>query len=254
MTVNDMLYNGKGVVIKTILLYHEAGFIIIPLGDDRKTPAVPSTKAIYDNPSTPEGLRENKHLFKNIATLLGKTHLKDADGRDLYLNILDIEDKKVYDTLAALRVDGRYFLDDMPKTTFVIKTRKKWGLRIYWLSHEQNPPIGTKRCKFGYKFEIKTDNTLGHSTLLPSRHRDDEHFRYQSIGQEKLAILDGLYHGLLNALSDCLRPKKHSSFSKSTCSSSRTSIVSLSDRDIEEVLTFITPTSHNNGLELSPTS
>ena len=34
MTVNDMLYNGKGVVIETVLLYHELEFTIIPLGDE----------------------------------------------------------------------------------------------------------------------------------------------------------------------------------------------------------------------------
>jgi hypothetical protein len=96
----------------------------------------------------------------------------------------------------------------MCKLTFVVKTRKKWGRRIFWLSHRQYAPIGTRDCKPGFEFEIKTDNTSGHSTLPPSRHRDDPNFHYQSIGQETIAIQDGLYDGILKLLTDCFRNKK----------------------------------------------
>ena len=88
----------------------------------------------------------------------------------------------------------------MCKITYVVKTKKKYGYRIYWLSHEQHPSIRITDCKPGYEFEIKTDNTLGHGTLPPSNHRDDLTFRYQSIGGNKIAIEDGLYDGILNVL------------------------------------------------------
>ena len=96
----------------------------------------------------------------------------------------------------------------MCKLTFVVKTRKKWGRRIFWLSHKQYSPVRTRDCKPGCEFEIKTDNTSGHSTLPPSCHRDDPNFHYQSIGQETIAIQDGLYDGILKLLTDCLRNKK----------------------------------------------
>jgi hypothetical protein len=70
-------------------------------------------------------------------------------------------------------------------------------------SHKQNPPIGTSKCKRGFEFEIKSDNSLGLCTLPPSQHRDDPDFKYQSIGlQEKIAIDDELYAKLLQLLSN----------------------------------------------------
>lgn len=191
-------------------------------------------------------MRDSQHLFKNIATLPGRSHLKDAEGLTPYVNVLDIEDKNVYDILAALEIDGHYFLDDMCKKTFVAKTRKKWGRHICWLSHKQNVSIGTSRCKIGSKFEIKTDNSLGHCTLPPSRHRDDENFHYQSIGQQKLAILDNLYDGLRRELSECLKYEKpqqqhhqntsHSPSSGSGSGSNPDSELQLFDNDIDEIL------------------
>lgn len=236
MTVNDQLYNGQGVALETILLYHKIGFINTPLGVDGKTPTISSTNALYNNPWTVETLTVSKHLFKNIATLLGETHLTGADGRRLYLNVLDIDSKNVYDILAAIEVNGKYLLDDLHKSTFIVKTKKDWGYHIYWLSHEQYTPIKTSDCKIGYKFEIKTDNSLGHNTLPPSRHRDFEDFHYQSIGAEKLEILDKLYQVLIKALSDCLKPKKEKEKKEST----RTPhTISLSDNVIEEIVDCI---------------
>jgi hypothetical protein len=122
-TVNDNLYDGKsGIGIETIFHYLELGFIPTPLGEDGKTPQA-STKEISNKPWTLDTAKQNLHLFKNVATLLGKTHLKDTDGRDLYLNALDIEDKAVYDILAStlIKVEGKEqsLLDFFFKNTFV---------------------------------------------------------------------------------------------------------------------------------------
>ncbi len=96
----------------------------------------------------------------------------------------------------------------MCNTTYVTKTRKKWGRHIYWLSHAQHKAIRTKDCKSGCEFEIKTDNSAGHCTLPPSIHRDDPSYHYQSIGRETISIQEGLYDGLLRALDTCIRQEK----------------------------------------------
>ena len=70
----------------------------------------------------------------------------------------------------------------------------------------QHKPIGTRDCKHGTEFEIKTDNSLGLITLPPSRHRDDRQIRYHSIGQTQIKIIDKMYDKLLKILDDCLRP------------------------------------------------
>lgn len=72
MTVNDNIYDGSGINIDTLFHYHNRGFIITPLGDDRQTSR---TTPIYNNPDywTPEKIRENLHLFKHVATIFGKS-------------------------------------------------------------------------------------------------------------------------------------------------------------------------------------
>ncbi|PWU80464.1 MAG: hypothetical protein DLM72_12080 [Candidatus Nitrosopolaris wilkensis] len=195
-----------------LIRLHKIGFKLIPLKDDGKTPAIKSTNEVYHNRNywTDEKIAREYSKFKNVATTFGKTHRKDPESNDLYLNEIDIDSKEVFDRLAVVKVreSEHFFLNDMCKLTYVVKTRKKWGRRIFWLSHHQYSPIRISDCKPGFEFEIKTDNTSGHSTLPPSRHRDDANFHYQSIGQETIAIQDGLYDGISKLLSDCLKNKK----------------------------------------------
>jgi hypothetical protein len=96
-------------------------------------------------------------------------------------------------------------IDDLCKSTLVVKTRKRLGYHIYWLSHNQNKSIRTSDCREGCEFEIKTDNSTGHSTLPPSRHRDDVDFRYQNVGQNAIAVNDKLYEDLVDLLSDFIK-------------------------------------------------
>jgi hypothetical protein len=231
MTVNDNLYDGSGVAIEAILDYNKKGFILIPLQIDGKTPAVKSTNSIAANPWTTDVLKQNHYLFNNVATLLGKTHLKDNDD-NLYLKVLDIEDKEVYDILASTThpETGEYLLDYICETTFVVKTRKKWGLHIYWLDHEPGDrPIRKEDCKIGFQFELKIDNTTGHCTLPPSRHRDDETFRYQAIAENTIAIKDTWYGLFMSKLAICLKTKR-------TSIDSRT----LTDKGVEKSVELLT--------------
>jgi DNA polymerase, archaea type len=97
-------------------------------------------------------------------------------------------------------------VEELKLKTYVTKTKKDCGYHVFWLSHRQHPPVGTIKCKAGYEFEIKTDNSLGLCTLPPSRHRDDPNFIYRCVGKEdKIVVDDTLYDRILDLLrSKCL--------------------------------------------------
>lgn len=190
---------------------YKLGFKLIPLRQDSKTPNISSTNDIYNNPKywSEEKLRNNHHLFYNVATVFGKSHIIDADGNDLYLNVLDVDSKNVFTRLAIISANGKqvYFIDELCNSTFVTKTKRGHGYHIYWFSHRRNKTIRTAACKLGWEFEIKTDNSSGHCTLPPSIHRDDPDFHYQNVGRNRIYVNDKLYDGLLDLLSDCIREK-----------------------------------------------
>ena len=121
-----------------------------------------------------------------------------------------------------------------------VKTKKRYGHRIYWLSHKQNSPIPSRRCKKGCEFEIKTDNTLGHGTLPPSIHRDDPNFHYQNKGQNKIVVLDTLYDELLKLLSDCLKPEKcEEDYHAKDEASNEKNTICLSDEQVVELIELV---------------
>ncbi len=78
---------------KHVIPLFRMGFNTIPLRRDSVTPNLKSISDIYNNPEslTEENLQQNRHLFYNVATILGKSHIKDKDGKDLHLNCLDID-------------------------------------------------------------------------------------------------------------------------------------------------------------------
>ena len=88
-----------------------------------------------------------------MATCFGKTHLRDAEGGELYLNCLDIDSDKVYDILFNLENSNtkeRYsFITKLQQLTFVTKTKKKNGFHIYWLGTKHNEWITSEDCKKG---------------------------------------------------------------------------------------------------------
>ena len=190
------------IPIEILLRNDSIGFKIIPIDINSKTPAIKSTNEIYENPNywTAQKLKLEHHRFRNVATTFGKTHVKDVNGEDLYLHGLDIDSDNV---LGILNFD---LLEELKLKTYVTKTKKDCGYHIYWLSHKQHPPIGITKCRSGYEFEIKSDNSLGLCTLPPSTHRDDPNFRYRCVGKEdKIVIDDTLYDRILDLLrSKCL--------------------------------------------------
>jgi hypothetical protein len=139
--------------------------------------------------------------------LLGRSHIKDESGNELYLNVIDIDSEKARLAIASNGNKDLSLLDKLIKSTFVVKTKKIFGYHIYWFSHKQNKPIRTKDCKQGGEFEIKTDNGGGHSTLPPSGHRNDPQFHYRNVGQNFIAIDDNLYGVLVDLLSDLIKEK-----------------------------------------------
>ena len=227
--------NNNSIPIPILIRYHDTGFKLVPIGNDGVTPNVSGlltpeeqlismkesksgkvepVNYIYNYPEfwTEARIKKEAYRFINVATTYGKTHLKDDDGKDLYLNELDIDDKEIFTRLSIIRTKNgqdHYFLNEIGKETYGVHTRKEWGRRYYWLSHKQEKPIRSNDCKIGCRFEIKTDNSTGHGTLPPSRYRNDATKHYQNIGQNKIVINDRMYGGLLEILKDCVLYKEN---------------------------------------------
>ena len=213
----------------TLIQLHKLGFKLLPLSLNNV--AIMPWTPIYEDPNF---WSENKLIseyfkFKNVATVFGKTHVKDSEGKDLYLNGLDCDSEAVYKILTTpieeisdlvlksklKDVFSKFsmhktttkgsILDYLKEITVVVKTRKPYGFQAFRLSHTQHDHIGTKNCKVGHEFEIKTDKSLGHATLPPSTHRDDKTFRYAHIGRtDKIETIDELYDLLIELLKECL--------------------------------------------------
>ena len=244
----------------------EIGFKLVPLADDGKTPNVAGllnprerqcsieesvdgkehpVNYIYHHPEfwNEERLAKEVCRFHNVATTFGKAHLKDELGNNLYLNKLDIDSDDVFTRLANIRVKDKdyFFIDEMCKTTYVTKTMKKWGRHIFWLSHNPHPPVGTKDCKLGNEFEIKTDNSLGLGTLPPSIHRDNPNFHYQCVGLNTISIQNRLYYGILSILADCLKTKEDKeNWPESKYRNNKTPI-DFTDEEIQSICELLRP-------------
>jgi putative DNA primase/helicase len=222
------------------------GFKLIPLNENNR--AIEPWAPIYDNPNywTPEKIVEESYKFKNVATCFGKTHLRDTEGRELYLNCLDIDSQYVYDILFNLRnEDGKTYslIPLMQRCSIVVKTRKPSGFHLYWLSHTQNRSIHTTNCKPGFDFEIKTDKSSGHGTLPPSKHRDDSNFQYANQGIDKLYVSDELYFKLIEALKECLVDKNESkkSFQQNYDGTNNITKTELTNEEITKIVNSISP-------------
>ena len=101
LTVADNV-NDDAVSVEDLIRLHNLSFKLIPL--DKKGKPVESWTPIYDNPEywTRDQLASESYKFKNVATCFGKTHLRDTQGRELYLNCLDIDSDNVYKILFNL--------------------------------------------------------------------------------------------------------------------------------------------------------
>ena len=213
----------------TLVQLRKLGFKLIPLSMDNGV--VISWTSVYENPNywSAEKLITQWSIFKNVATVFGKTHVKDEKGLDLYLNDFDCDSECVNQILSSDQIQdpilrgkvqniisksgSKSLFDFLRKNTVVVKTRKEFGFHFYCFSHKQNPRIRTQDCVSGREFEIKTYKGSGHSTLPPSTHRDDPQFRYTHIGrQDTIAVLDDLCDILIELLEDCLIEKTKTNF------------------------------------------
>jgi P4 family phage/plasmid primase-like protien len=261
-------YNNSVIHIPESILiqYYKMGFKLIPISDDGVTPNVSGlltteeqaiskresksgkiepVNYIYNHPEfwTEDRIRKEAYRFINVATTYGKTHLKDDNGKDLYLSELDIDDKEIFTRLSIVSVNGKecYFLDDIGKETFGVHTRKMWGRRYYWLSHKQEKPIRSNDCKIGYRFEIKTDNSTGHGTLPPSRYRNDPTKHYQHIGQNRIVVNDRMNCGILKILGDCLKPARKKNTNYDTKEDTSNSKITLNEEQINSLQQLLYP-------------
>jgi P4 family phage/plasmid primase-like protien len=224
-----------------LIKLHKLGFKLLPL-DEHGKPVMPWGE-IYENPNywTPEKLSQESYKFKNVATVFGKTHLKDDKG-ELYLNCLDVDSEESYKKLFNLRNGEETYnlLEVAQKTTYVTKTKKPYGRHIYWLSHQQNKPIHTTDCIQGYEFEIKTDKSAGHATLPPRNHREDFKFHYKNFGLDiKLVVSDGICDEIMTVLSGCLMLKREDQVREDK--QQQQQIIELSDSDIKEISEALNP-------------
>ena len=79
----------------TLVQLRKLGFKLIPLSVDNGV--VISWTSVYENPNywSAEKLITQWSIFKNVATVFGKTHVKDEKGLDLYLNDFDCDSECV---------------------------------------------------------------------------------------------------------------------------------------------------------------
>jgi len=75
-----------------LIQYHKMGFKVVPLLDNHVP--VNEWTPIYDNPNywNVKDFEDPKicSKFKNVATTFGKTHIRDSEDRELYLQALDL--------------------------------------------------------------------------------------------------------------------------------------------------------------------
>jgi hypothetical protein len=259
-------------ITPTILVsLYEMGFKLVPLSENN-TPVI-GWSPIYDNSDYWQKEKFNDSTecskFKNVASTVGKSHIKGSDNKELFIQVLDIDSEyvhhlittpiiqlncgqetksKVYGFLneslglSENEIANLAILDVLKKQTFVTKTRKHHGFHIWWLSHNQNKSILFADCKKGYEFEIKAVKKSGLCTLPPSAHRDDKNFRYSAVGRmDKLLVSDALYDLFIILFEECLRKhdnnKNSNDYSKNIC----TTIKNRDEKQKDIVFYDLTP-------------
>ncbi len=253
-STNDKSNSLSNIDIDTLISLHKKGLKPVALSENHKH--VGEWTPIYENSHywTVDKLTDPKESskFKNVASTVGKTHIRDSDGNELFLQALDIDSEFIYSILAKpidnlvasfsnLKSDILDFMDSLglSKTdyanstlldilknkTYVTKTRKPHGFHVWWLSHIQNKSVLKDYCKNGKEFELKADKSNGLCTLPPSTHRDDKGFRYYPIGRtDTILTNDLLYNLFIELFCDCLIGKYYTKVKDKNEDSSATTI------------------------------
>src|SRR5689334_21180387 len=91
------------ITLDTLLQYFKIGFKLVPLNDLSMSPMI-SWSEIYNNIEfwSTEKLREYEGKFLNTATTFGKSHIKDDQGKDLFLFCLDIDSDEILERIFNL--------------------------------------------------------------------------------------------------------------------------------------------------------
>ena len=211
---NDVKFtDDHQITLEELQHLHQLGFKLVPLGVIETTDPDTGQKTanhfqnikggkepldtdqIYENPQywiAVRSLEAEAWRFKDVATYFAETHNKDAEGRTLYLNGCDIDSEEAYKRTEP-------YLEALKQITYVVKTRKSYGVHFYWFSHTQNKPIKPSDVNKDGTFEIKTEKST--MTLPSSLHRQHRDFAYQAIGRtDRIDINDQLYDTLTKEL------------------------------------------------------
>jgi hypothetical protein len=177
---------GGNIRPATLIQLHKLGFKLVPLSLEHH--GVMSWTTIYEDSNfwSPEKIVNESLKFKNVATVFGKSPVKDEKGLELHLNVFDGDSQYAYQIINSVTIQdpiirdkvqnlitksgSESLFDFLIKTTAVVKTRKEFGYQFYWLSHTQNPRVRTEDCMHGREFEIKptreVDIVLCHPQLI----------------------------------------------------------------------------------------
>lgn len=154
--------NAGNIRPATLVQLYKLGFKLVPLSLEHHV--VVSWTQIYEDSNywSPEKIVSESPKFKNVATVFGRTHVKDENGLELNLNVFDGDSKYVYQIINSATIQdpiikgkvqhlitkssSESLFDFLIKSTVVIKTKKEFGYHFYWFSHKQNPRIRTQDC------------------------------------------------------------------------------------------------------------
>ena len=218
------------------------GFPIVGLYDDSRTATYAYVKGdppIFSNPDFWNAEKIDSYYYSgkfiNVAAVFGKSHIKDNQGQNLYLNGLDVDCEEAnrrlsmpisetfdsYPNLPSKMVTDFAFvrggIDDLSKSlldvckkvTYVTKSHKSYGHPIHWLSHHCYENITPNQCKQDGKFELFTGASAKLCHLPDSMHREHRDFRYQAVGRTDVIIRsDDLYTMLTEIFKDLLLNEK----------------------------------------------
>jgi len=148
--------NHNSIEPKVLISLHRLGFKLVPLSENHKP--VIEWSSIYNNSEywNIQKFNDPKEYskFKNVVSTVGKSHLRDSENNDLFIQVLDVDSEPVYNKLNTtidqlninstlkskiivflvddLKISENQFLnltllDVFKKHTFVTKTKKSFG-------------------------------------------------------------------------------------------------------------------------------
>ncbi|MGA9843703.1 MAG: hypothetical protein WBP64_18130 [Nitrososphaeraceae archaeon] len=102
---------------------------------------------IYNHPGfwNEQRIEQEEGRFKNVATLLGRTHLREPDGHPLYLNALDIDSEH-----ASLKFRSYYTLHYPLIQNFLPRTRLRKLYLLFLTSSNKDIVSNDIKCLINF--------------------------------------------------------------------------------------------------------